>query len=236
MASAFDLVLDAKVLLAPQDVAYLLKVPPADCAEEDRRRAAYLARSGPADGAARAAPARGRGGAACRWRWPRCCAASRAARAGFLSISGGRRPDRALRPRRSCHRGSRAPGDLPQARQRSDRLRPGHGAGRQPHPLLAGHPPARRRAGGQPRGRGLRSHQSLQLLGALPQRFAAGGDDRRPLSRPGLSTPSRSSSAAPRAGWARYASKATTAARPRWTASPCAGLSTCPTPSSPPSG
>jgi stage II sporulation protein D len=46
VASAFDLVLDAKVLLAPQDVAYLVKDPPADWSEEDRRRAAYLAKSG----------------------------------------------------------------------------------------------------------------------------------------------------------------------------------------------
>lgn len=46
VASTFDLVLDAKVLLAPQDVAYLVKDPPADWSDEDRRRAAYLAKSG----------------------------------------------------------------------------------------------------------------------------------------------------------------------------------------------
>jgi stage II sporulation protein D len=50
VSSAFDLVLDAKVLLAPQDVAYLVKDPPADWNEEDRRRAAYLAKSGLLDG------------------------------------------------------------------------------------------------------------------------------------------------------------------------------------------
>jgi stage II sporulation protein D len=46
VASAFDMVLDAKVLLAPQDVAYLVKDPPPDWSEEDRRRAAYLIKSG----------------------------------------------------------------------------------------------------------------------------------------------------------------------------------------------
>jgi stage II sporulation protein D len=46
VASAFDMALDAKVLLAPQDVSYLVKDPPADWSEEDRRRAAYLAKSG----------------------------------------------------------------------------------------------------------------------------------------------------------------------------------------------
>jgi stage II sporulation protein D len=50
VSSAFDLVLDAKVLLAPQDVAYLVKDPPADWNAEDRRRAAYLAKSGLLDG------------------------------------------------------------------------------------------------------------------------------------------------------------------------------------------
>jgi stage II sporulation protein D len=46
VSSSFDLALDAKVLLAPQDVNYLVKDPPADWSEEDRRRAAYLAKSG----------------------------------------------------------------------------------------------------------------------------------------------------------------------------------------------
>jgi stage II sporulation protein D len=46
VASAFDLALDAKVLLASQDVSYLVKDPPPDWSEEDRRRAAYLAKSG----------------------------------------------------------------------------------------------------------------------------------------------------------------------------------------------
>ncbi|HVT18751.1 MAG TPA: SpoIID/LytB domain-containing protein [Thermoanaerobaculia bacterium] len=46
VASSFDLALDAKLLLAPQDVAYLLKDPPADWSEDDRRRAAWLLRSG----------------------------------------------------------------------------------------------------------------------------------------------------------------------------------------------
>jgi stage II sporulation protein D len=46
VASAFDLALDAKVLLAAQDVSYLVKDPPPDWTEDDRRRAAYLARSG----------------------------------------------------------------------------------------------------------------------------------------------------------------------------------------------
>ncbi|HEV3075867.1 MAG TPA: hypothetical protein VHB47_15705, partial [Thermoanaerobaculia bacterium] len=46
VSSSFDLALDAKVLLAPQDIAYLVKDPPPDWNEEDRRRAAYLAKSG----------------------------------------------------------------------------------------------------------------------------------------------------------------------------------------------
>jgi stage II sporulation protein D len=46
VASAFDLALDARLFLAPDDVNYLLTNPPADWSEEDRRRAAYLIRSG----------------------------------------------------------------------------------------------------------------------------------------------------------------------------------------------
>jgi stage II sporulation protein D len=46
IAYAFDLVLDARLFLAPQDVEYLLHDPPKDWTEEDRRRAAYLIRSG----------------------------------------------------------------------------------------------------------------------------------------------------------------------------------------------
>jgi stage II sporulation protein D len=46
IASAFDLALDARLFLAPEDVHYLLTNPPADWTEEDRRRAAYLIRSG----------------------------------------------------------------------------------------------------------------------------------------------------------------------------------------------
>jgi len=46
IAYAFDLVLDARLFLAPQDVEYLLHDPPKDWSEEDRRRAAYLIRSG----------------------------------------------------------------------------------------------------------------------------------------------------------------------------------------------
>ena len=50
VASALDLALDARVLLAPEDVAYLLQDPPASWSEEDRRRAAFLVRSGLATG------------------------------------------------------------------------------------------------------------------------------------------------------------------------------------------
>ncbi|HVT58174.1 MAG TPA: SpoIID/LytB domain-containing protein [Thermoanaerobaculia bacterium] len=46
VASSFDLALDAKLLLAPQDIAYLIKDPPGDWSEDDRRRAAYLEKSG----------------------------------------------------------------------------------------------------------------------------------------------------------------------------------------------
>lgn len=46
VAATFDLALDAKLLLAPEDVAYLVKNPPASWTEEDRRRAAYLLSSG----------------------------------------------------------------------------------------------------------------------------------------------------------------------------------------------
>jgi stage II sporulation protein D len=46
IASAFDLALDARLFLAPEDVGYLLSNPPPDWSEEDRRRAAYLIRSG----------------------------------------------------------------------------------------------------------------------------------------------------------------------------------------------
>jgi stage II sporulation protein D len=46
IASAFDLALDARLFLAPEDVQYLLSNPPPDWSAEDRRRAAYLMRSG----------------------------------------------------------------------------------------------------------------------------------------------------------------------------------------------
>ena len=46
VASAFDLVLDASVLVAPADVSYLLHDPPKDWSQEDLRRAAYLIKSG----------------------------------------------------------------------------------------------------------------------------------------------------------------------------------------------
>jgi stage II sporulation protein D len=46
VASSFDLVLDSRLMVAPQDVAYLLQDPPKDWSEEDLRRAAYLVKSG----------------------------------------------------------------------------------------------------------------------------------------------------------------------------------------------
>ncbi|HEV2851648.1 MAG TPA: SpoIID/LytB domain-containing protein [Thermoanaerobaculia bacterium] len=46
VSSAFDLALDARLFLAPEDVKYLLNDPPRDWSEEDRRRAAYLMKSG----------------------------------------------------------------------------------------------------------------------------------------------------------------------------------------------
>jgi stage II sporulation protein D len=51
VAAAFDLALDARLLLAPEDVAYLVQSPPPDWSEEDRRRAAWLLRSGLVTGA-----------------------------------------------------------------------------------------------------------------------------------------------------------------------------------------
>ncbi|HEY3569270.1 MAG TPA: SpoIID/LytB domain-containing protein [Thermoanaerobaculia bacterium] len=50
IASAFDLALDARLFLAPEDVQYLLLNPPPDWSAEDRRRAAYLMRSGLVNG------------------------------------------------------------------------------------------------------------------------------------------------------------------------------------------
>ncbi len=46
VSAAFDLLLDARLLLAPEDIGYLLHDPPADWSEEDLRRAAYLMKSG----------------------------------------------------------------------------------------------------------------------------------------------------------------------------------------------
>jgi len=46
VAYAFDLVLDARLFMAPEDVKYLLNDPPKDWSEEDLRRAAYLMKSG----------------------------------------------------------------------------------------------------------------------------------------------------------------------------------------------
>jgi peptidoglycan hydrolase-like amidase len=46
VAAAFDLALDARLFLAAEDVNYLLDDPPSDWSEEDRRRAAYLIKSG----------------------------------------------------------------------------------------------------------------------------------------------------------------------------------------------
>jgi stage II sporulation protein D len=46
VASAFDLALDARLFLAPEDVKYLLNNPPPDWNEDDLRRAAWLIKSG----------------------------------------------------------------------------------------------------------------------------------------------------------------------------------------------
>jgi stage II sporulation protein D len=46
VAYAFDLVLDARLFLASEDVKYLLHDPPKDWSEDDLRRAAYLMKSG----------------------------------------------------------------------------------------------------------------------------------------------------------------------------------------------
>jgi len=51
VAAAFDLALDSRLLLAPEDVAYLVQSPPPDWSEEDRRQAAFLLRSGLVTGA-----------------------------------------------------------------------------------------------------------------------------------------------------------------------------------------
>jgi stage II sporulation protein D len=46
VAAAFDLALDARLFLAPDDVRYLLNDPPKDWSEEELRRAAWLVKSG----------------------------------------------------------------------------------------------------------------------------------------------------------------------------------------------
>lgn len=46
VATAFDLALDARLLLAAEDMAYLLNDPPKDWSQGDLRRAAYLIKSG----------------------------------------------------------------------------------------------------------------------------------------------------------------------------------------------
>ena len=46
VAYAFDLVLDARLFLAAEDIKYLLQDPPKNWSEEDLRRAAYLIKSG----------------------------------------------------------------------------------------------------------------------------------------------------------------------------------------------
>ncbi len=46
VSTAFDLALDARLFMAPEDVNYLLTNPPADWSAEERRRAAYLIKSG----------------------------------------------------------------------------------------------------------------------------------------------------------------------------------------------
>jgi stage II sporulation protein D len=46
VSAAFDLTLDARLLVAPEDVSYLLHDPPKDWTQDDLRRAAYLVRSG----------------------------------------------------------------------------------------------------------------------------------------------------------------------------------------------
>ncbi|MES1241667.1 MAG: SpoIID/LytB domain-containing protein [Acidobacteriota bacterium] len=46
VSAAFDLALDARLLVAPEDVSYLLHDPPRDWSQDDLRRAAYLVKSG----------------------------------------------------------------------------------------------------------------------------------------------------------------------------------------------
>ena len=184
IASAFDLALDARLFLAPEDVQYLLSNPPADWSPEERRRAAYLMRSGLVKGP----PDQPLSDSEIERTLLALAELLRVVRreeVSFLSVADGKLTVRSGKadktytlPRRARH--------LPAAGGGPLQLRPRHGAGGSADALLAGRSARRRHPGDRPRRRVLRPQQPLQLVDPLPHRLAARDPGEHPLPRPRL--------------------------------------------------
>ena len=232
---AFDLALDARLFLAPEDVQYLLNNPPRDWSEEDRRRAAYLIRSGLVSGPLDQ-PLSGDE-----------VERMLLALAELLHVV--RREDASLplrrrtagwpsAPARRTRSTTCPPGSPPSAAKETDlwQLRARHGAGGPPDPLLAGGA-ARRRSPrrldldgvafdrSSPYSSWTRFRTDSQIAAQVNTRFP--GFDFPDLRDPGARRlrPGGEDPHPRRSRQDRWRSKG----------SPCAGRSTCRTPSSPPS-
>ena len=187
VASLFDLALDARLFVAPEDVPYLLDDPPPDWSDEDRRRAAYLLKSGlltgPPDRPLDEARSSGM-----VFRLAELLHLVEEETASYRIA--GRRP--AHRPggrRGAVARPAAAPRHLPPPRRRLRERTARPGRRRSAHPLPAGGDPGRRRPGDRPRRRRLRPLQPLDLLDPLSQRRAARPPGRGALPGPRLQRP-----------------------------------------------
>ena len=183
IASAFDLALDARLFLAPEDVKYLLSNPPADWTPEERRRAAYLMRSGLVSGPLDQ-PLSESEIERTLLALAELLRVVRREEVSFLSVADGKLTVRSGQaggqdlPPLSRPRHLPAPGG--RALQRAAR----HGARGPADPLLAGGAARRRHPGDRPRRRGVRPQQPLQLVDPLPHRLATRHPGQHPL--PGL--------------------------------------------------
>ena len=182
IASVFDLALDARLFLAPEDVNYLLSNPPPDWSQEDRRRAAYLIRSGLVSGPLDQPLSEGEV-ERMLLALAELLRVVRREDVSFLSVANGKLTVRSGKMDKIY---DLPPGlaHLPPAGGRPLQLRAGDGARGSPDPLLAGGPPRRRHPGDRSRRHRLRPQQPLQLVDPLPHRLADRDPGEHPLPGP----------------------------------------------------
>ena len=178
IASVFDLALDARLFLAPEDVNYLLSNPPPDWSQEDRRRAAYLIRSGLVSGPLDQPLSEGEV-ERMLLALSELLRVVRREDVSFLSVANGKLTVRSGKMDKTYD----LPSGLLTFRRQGDGLYSSGLAmvpGDLPDPLLAGGPPRRRHPGDRSRWHRLRPQQPLQLVDPLPHRLP----DRRPGEHP----------------------------------------------------